>query len=242
MKIGRVTPTARGNAAARRADSSIDLGPGMSVTILRPSDEWSPADGAICHSFIAGRGLPVCCWLCPVAGAGFDYAASGRATIGRRCVRCEEHGFVGPVAGRQHVSRGRGTEAWTDEMNVLLITLDQFRGDCLSAAGHPVVKTPSLDRLAEGGVRLARHYSQAAPCGPGRACLYTGTYQLNNRVVGNGTPLDDRFDNVARRGPSGWVRADHLRVRRPEPRSEARRRGRGIRACRTIRASRRGSR
>jgi arylsulfatase A-like enzyme len=83
-------------------------------------------------------------------------------------------------------------------MNVLLVTLDQFRGDCLSAAGHPVVRTPTLDRLAEHGVRFARHYSQAAPCSPGRACLYTGTYQLNNRVVGNGTPLDFRFDNVAR--------------------------------------------
>jgi arylsulfatase A-like enzyme len=54
-------------------------------------------------------------------------------------------------------------------------------------------------------VRFARHYSQAAPCGPGRACLYTGTYQLNNRVVGNGTPLADRFDNVARAARrAGW--------------------------------------
>ncbi|MBK9179155.1 MAG: sulfatase-like hydrolase/transferase [Acidimicrobiales bacterium] len=83
-------------------------------------------------------------------------------------------------------------------MNILLITLDQLRGDCLSAAGHPLVRTPNLDALAGAGVRLARHYSQAAPCGPGRACLYTGTYQLTNRVVANGTPLDDRFDNLAR--------------------------------------------
>jgi arylsulfatase A-like enzyme len=85
-------------------------------------------------------------------------------------------------------------------MNVLLITLDQFRGDCLSVTGHPVVRTPNLDRLASAGTLLRRHYSQAAPCSPGRACLYTGTYQFNNRVVGNGTPLDDRFDNVARAG------------------------------------------
>ena len=85
-------------------------------------------------------------------------------------------------------------------MNILLITLDQFRGDCLSSAGHPLVETPHLDALAADGVRLARHYSQATPCAPGRACLYTGTYQLNNRVVANGTPLDDRFDNVARAG------------------------------------------
>ncbi len=82
-------------------------------------------------------------------------------------------------------------------MNLLLITLDQFRAECLGAAGHPLVKTPNLDRLAAAGVRLTRHYSQAAPCGPGRASLYTGMYQFNHRVVANGTPLDRRFDNIA---------------------------------------------
>ena len=83
-------------------------------------------------------------------------------------------------------------------MNLLLVTLDQFRGECLSIAGHAVVRTPNLDRLASSGVLLKRHYSQAAPCSPGRACLYTGTYQMNNRVVANGTPLDDGLDNLAR--------------------------------------------
>jgi arylsulfatase A-like enzyme len=82
-------------------------------------------------------------------------------------------------------------------MNLLFITLDQFRGECLSAAGHQIARTPALDELAQSGVRFARHYSQSAPCGPGRACLYTGTYQMNNRVVMNGSPLDARFDNVA---------------------------------------------
>ena len=82
-------------------------------------------------------------------------------------------------------------------MNILLITLDQFRGDCLSIAGHSIVKTPNLDRLAREGVRFARHYSQASPCGPGRASLYSGMYQMNHRVVANGTPLDARFDNIA---------------------------------------------
>ncbi len=81
--------------------------------------------------------------------------------------------------------------------NVLLITLDQFRADCLGAAGHPLVRTPHLDALAAAGVRFARHYSQATPCGPGRASIYTGMYQMNHRVVANGSPLDARFDNVA---------------------------------------------
>ena len=82
-------------------------------------------------------------------------------------------------------------------LNVLLITLDQFRAECLSIAGHKLVKTPNLDRLAIAGVRFANHYSQCAPCSPGRASLYTGMYQMNHRVVTNGTPLDRRFDNVA---------------------------------------------
>jgi arylsulfatase A-like enzyme len=82
-------------------------------------------------------------------------------------------------------------------MNILLITLDQFRGDSLGCAGHPLVKTPNLDRLAREGVRLAKHFSQSAPCAPGRASLYTGMYQMNHRVVANGTPLDARFDNIA---------------------------------------------
>jgi len=82
-------------------------------------------------------------------------------------------------------------------MNVLFVTLDQFRGDSYGEAGHPLVKTPNLDRVARAGVRLERHFSQAAPCAPGRAALYTGTYQMNNRVVANGTPLRRGLANLA---------------------------------------------
>lgn len=82
--------------------------------------------------------------------------------------------------------------------NILLITADQWRGDSLGIAGHPVVKTPNIDRLAGEGTYFARHYAQATPCAPARACLYTGLYQMTNRVVRNGAPLDDRHDNIAR--------------------------------------------
>jgi arylsulfatase A-like enzyme len=81
--------------------------------------------------------------------------------------------------------------------NVLFITLDQWRGDCLSALGHPVLETPALDALAARGVLFSNHWANAAPCGPSRACLYTGTYQHRNRSILNGTPLDARFTNVA---------------------------------------------
>lgn len=81
--------------------------------------------------------------------------------------------------------------------NLLLITCDQWRGDCLSAVGHPVVQTPNIDALAAEGVLFRRHYATAAPCSPARACLYTGLYQMTNRVCRNGTPLDARHGNIA---------------------------------------------
>ncbi|ARQ60338.1 UNVERIFIED_ORG: arylsulfatase A-like enzyme [Rhizobium etli] len=81
--------------------------------------------------------------------------------------------------------------------NVLLITADQWRGDCLSTAGHACVETPNIDALAREGTLFRQHYAGTAPCSPARATLYTGLYQMNHRVCRNGTPLDARFDNLA---------------------------------------------
>lgn len=82
--------------------------------------------------------------------------------------------------------------------NVLLITLDQFRADCLGVAGHPVVRTPNLDRLAREGTRFTRHFSNCAPCAPGRASLLTGLWQMNHRVTSNGAPLADHLPMLPR--------------------------------------------
>jgi arylsulfatase A-like enzyme len=50
--------------------------------------------------------------------------------------------------------------------NVLLISCDQWRGDCVSAVGHEVVKTPNADALAAEGVLFRQHFGGAAPCSP----------------------------------------------------------------------------
>jgi arylsulfatase A-like enzyme len=82
-------------------------------------------------------------------------------------------------------------------MNVLFVTADQWRGECLSCLGHPAVRTPNLDRLAVDGVLFARHFAQATPCGPSRASLHTGLYALNHRSITNGTPLDARHKTLS---------------------------------------------
>jgi len=83
------------------------------------------------------------------------------------------------------------------ELNVLLITVDQFRGDCLSLLGHPVVRTPNLDRLGREGLTFTHHYCCTAPCGPARTTMLTGLYPCNHRSISNGTPLDRRHTNLA---------------------------------------------
>ncbi|MEQ8268348.1 MAG: alkaline phosphatase family protein [Parvibaculum sp.] len=86
----------------------------------------------------------------------------------------------------------------SDGMNVLFITADQWRGECLSARGHPMVKTPNLDALAADGVLFRKHFANAVPCGPSRASLHTGMYLQNHRSGTNGTPLDARHTNWAK--------------------------------------------
>jgi len=80
-------------------------------------------------------------------------------------------------------------------MNILFITADQWRGECLSLLGHPVVKTPHLDALAKESTVFRQHYAQATPCAPSRTSIHTGMYMHNHRCVGNGTPVDRRFNN-----------------------------------------------
>lgn len=59
--------------------------------------------------------------------------------------------------------------------HVLLITVDQWPGHLLGAAGHPAVDTPTLDSLARCGVRYTRAYSECPICIPARRTLMTGT-------------------------------------------------------------------
>lgn len=61
----------------------------------------------------------------------------------------------------------------TDKPNILFIPIDDLRPE-FGAYGADYVKTPHIDRLAEGGITFARTYCQQAVCNPSRASLLTG--------------------------------------------------------------------
>ncbi|MEK5444051.1 MULTISPECIES: arylsulfatase [unclassified Fredinandcohnia] len=68
--------------------------------------------------------------------------------------------------------------------NILLIMVDQMRGDCLSILNHPVVDTPNIDQLARNGVIFKNAYSATPTCVPARASLLTGMSQTSTGRVG----------------------------------------------------------
>lgn len=85
----------------------------------------------------------------------------------------------------------------SENKNVLVVIADQFRADCIGAAGNPVIRTPNLDALAREGTLFSSAFVQCAPCGPSRMCIYTSRYMCSTRSVDNKTPLADAEENLA---------------------------------------------
>ena len=77
----------------------------------------------------------------------------------------------------------------SDRPHILILMPDQFRADALGCAGHPVVRTPSIDRLAAGGVRFSRAATNCPLCMPARAAFISGQYPHNFGMWGNAKQL-----------------------------------------------------
>ena len=74
----------------------------------------------------------------------------------------------------------------TNSPNILLITTDQQRGDCLSLDPHapPALQTPNLDWLARRGAHFHHAYAECPSCIPARRSIMTGTAPAANGGVG----------------------------------------------------------
>ena len=75
--------------------------------------------------------------------------------------------------------------------NVIIIYCDDLGYGDLGIYGSKAIRTPNVDRLAEGGSRFTSYYSCSAVCAPSRAGLLTGRYPFRTGVIGNPYPGDE---------------------------------------------------
>lgn len=69
--------------------------------------------------------------------------------------------------------------------NILYIMTDRFNERCISAYGHPDVKTPVIDSLIENGVSFRNVFCQTALCQPSRVSIFAGQYAHTHGVEYN---------------------------------------------------------
>ncbi len=74
--------------------------------------------------------------------------------------------------------------------NTLFIMSDEHKRAALGCYGHPMVRTPNLDRLAARGTRFTAAYCNSPICVPSRASFATGRYVHQIGFWDNGNPYD----------------------------------------------------
>jgi choline-sulfatase len=79
-----------------------------------------------------------------------------------------------------------------EKPNFVIIMPDQHRADIMGCAGHPIVKTPNLDRLASEGIRFKNTFTQSPLCVPARAAHLLGRYVHELGTYSNRTFIHER--------------------------------------------------
>jgi choline-sulfatase len=74
--------------------------------------------------------------------------------------------------------------------NLLIIMSDQHSRALMGCYGHPLVRTPNLDALAQRGTRFANCWTPSPVCVPARAAFATGKYVHQIGFWDNADPYD----------------------------------------------------
>jgi choline-sulfatase len=85
----------------------------------------------------------------------------------------------------------------SDRPHILLVVVDQLAAPFLGAYGHPVTKTPTIDRLAAEGVVFENAYTPSPLCAPSRASFMTGLLPSKTGVYDNSAEFPSSIPTFA---------------------------------------------
>lgn len=87
----------------------------------------------------------------------------------------------------------------TTATNQLIIMTDSHWRAALGCYGHPLVKTPNIDRLAARGVRFTNAYCNSPLCVPSRSSFATGRHVHEAECWDNAHPYHGQIESWAHR-------------------------------------------
>ncbi len=73
--------------------------------------------------------------------------------------------------------------------NLIFFLSDDQRADFMGCAGHPILKTPTMDRLAASGVRFENMFVTTSICAASRASIFTGLHERTHGYTFRTPPI-----------------------------------------------------
>lgn len=102
----------------------------------------------------------------------------------RACRRAALLGAAALVTASLAEAPGAGSRP-----NILVVVTDDQRWDALGAAGNPVIRTPTLDRMAREGARFTNAFATTPICAASRASILTGLFERTHGYTFTKPPL-----------------------------------------------------
>lgn len=119
------------------------------------------------------------------------------AIIGMTLDRCaaqqQNHLVTGAAESNDCISAGLGAKGIESRPNIIFFLSDDHRHDQLGCAGHPFLKTPTIDQLAKNGTRFSKAYVTTSICAASRASIFTGLVERTHGFTFRTLPLAQKF-------------------------------------------------